>query len=215
LESSFISRVVLSAVMIYSYIKNLDVESSLIAAVARSLKEGRVLVLPTDTIYGLSCRADDRAAIKKIFRLKKRDPKFALMVLVNSLAMLKKYVFVSRRQEELIGRYWRAARPTTVILRGRGNLPKELTGASDGLALRLPKSEFLIKILDRVGVPLVSTSLNISGEEPISDLKNLNFHFPAAVREIDLVIDTGRPRRRQPSRLIDLRGAGRPIILRK
>lgn len=206
--------------MIYSYTKNLNAETSLIAAAARSLKEGRVLVLPTDTIYGLSCRADDKTAIKKIFRLKKRDPKSALLVLVNSLAMLKKYVFVSRRQEELIRRYWRAARPTTVILRQRGNLPKELTGVSDGLALRLPKSKFLIKILDRVGVPLVSTSLNISREESIYDLKNLSFYFRAAVREIDLVIDTGRPRRRQPSRLIDLRGidlrgAGRPIILRK
>ncbi|MDP2943967.1 MAG: L-threonylcarbamoyladenylate synthase [bacterium] len=201
--------------MIYSYIKNLDAETSPVAAAARSLKEGRVLVLPTDTIYGLSCRADDKAAIKKIFRLKKRDPGLALIVLVNSLAMLKKYVFVSRRQEELIRRYWRAARPTTVILRRRGNLPKELTGISDGLAVRLPKSKFLIKILNRVGVPLVSTSLNVSGEEPIYDLKNLSFYLRAAVREIDLVIDTGRPRRRQPSRLIDLRGAGRPIILRK
>ncbi|MCX6795028.1 MAG: L-threonylcarbamoyladenylate synthase [Candidatus Falkowbacteria bacterium] len=201
--------------MIYSYTKNLNAETSLIAAAARSLKEGRVLVLPTDTIYGLSCRADDKTAIKKIFHLKKRDPKSALLVLVNSLAMLKKYVFVSRRQEELIRRYWRAARPTTVILRQRGNLPKELTGASDGLALRLPKSKFLIKILNRVGVPLVSTSLNTSGEEPISDLKNLSFHFPTAGREIDLIIDTGQPRYLKPSRLIDLRGAGRPIILRK
>lgn len=202
--------------MVYLYTKNLDSPTSLITAAARSLKEGRVLVLPTDTIYGLSCRADDKTAIKKIQRLKKRDPKFALLVLVNSLAMLKKYVFLSRRQAELISGYWRKGqRPTTVILRHRGNLPKELTGISDGLALRLPKSKFLIKILDRVGVPLVSTSLNISGEKTISDLKNLALSLPAAGRDLDLIIDTGAPRRRTPSRLIDLRDEEHPAVLRK
>jgi len=201
--------------MIYSYVKNPAARQSLIKAAARSLKEGRVLVLPTDTIYGLSCRADDKTAIKKIFRLKKRDPKTALSVLVNSLAMLKKYVFLSRRQEELVKHYSRGSRPTTVILRRRGNLPRELTGISDGLALRLPKSKFLIKILDRVGVPLVSTSLNVSGEETISNLKNLSGHFPTASRDIDLIVDTGRSRLRRPSRLIDLRTAGQPLVLRK
>lgn len=202
--------------MIYSYSKNPAVQASLIGAAARSLKEGRVLVLPTDTIYGLSCRADDRRAIKKIFKLKKRDPKFAVLVLVDSLAMLKKYAFVSRSQMEIIKRYWREGeRPTTVILRHRGNLPKELRGSFDSLALRLPKSDFLIKILGRVGVPLVSTSLNISGEEPISDVKNLTLNFPTAGRDIALVVDAGKPRRHKSSRLIDLREEGRLKVLRK
>jgi len=201
--------------MVYSYTKNSDTETSLLATATRFLKEGRVLVLPTDTIYGLSCRADNQAAIKKIFRLKKRDSKFPLLVLVDGLAMLKKYVFISRRQEKLVRNYWRDARPTTVILSHRRNLPKELTGISDGLALRLPKSKFLIKILDRVGVPLVSTSLNISGRAAITDLKNLSLHFPTAPRNIDLIIDTGKSRRQRPSRLIDLRNENKPLVLRK
>jgi len=202
--------------MVYCYTKTPGKQASLIAAVAQSLKEGRILVLPTDTIYGLSCRADDRAAVKKIFSLKKRDPQTALIALVSNLAMLKKYVFVSPAQEKMIRGYWRAGeRPTTIILRHRGKLPKELTGISDGLAARLPKSDFLIKILDRVGVPLVSTSLNMKGEEPISDLKDLPVRFPQAGKSIALAIDTGQPRRRKPSRLVDLRGSGRPLILRK
>jgi len=202
--------------MVYCYTKTPGKQASLIATAAYSLKEGRILVLPTDTIYGLSCRADDKAAIKKIFFLKKRDPQTALIVLVSSLAMLKKYVFVSPAQEKIIRGYWRAGeRPTTLILRHRGKLPKELTGISDGLAVRLPKNDFLIKILNRVGVPLVSTSLNIKGEEPIVDLKDIADHFPQAGRDIALAIDTGRPRRRKPSRLVDLRDAGQPLILRK
>lgn len=202
--------------MIYSYSKDLDSAKSLITAAARSLKKGRVLVLPTDTIYGLSCRADDKKAIKKIFLLKKRDHISALLVLVNSLAMLKKYVFVSSDQVKKIKDYWQnGERPTTVILRHRGLLPKELTGTSDGLALRLPKSKFLIKILGRVGVPLVSTSLNASGEKTITDLSNLLPQFPTAARDLDLVIDSGKSKRRQPSRLIDLRAGTRPIVLRK
>lgn len=201
--------------MIYSYTKNPDASPSLIETAARSLKKGRVLVLPTDTIYGLSCRADDKAAIKKIFRLKKRNSKSALLVLVNNLTMLKKYVFVSRRQEELIKSYWRGARPTTVILRHKGNLPKELTGISDGLALRLPKSKFLIKMIEAIKVPIVSTSLNRSGQAGVVDLERLADYFPDPKNQPDLVVDSGKCRRRRPSRIVDLRTGGQPLILRK
>ena len=184
--------------------------------IAGSLKIGQVVVLPTDTIYGFSCLADNARAIRRIKQLKKNDPKKPLIVLVNNLALLKKYVFLSARQAVQLKKYWApSARPTTVILKHRGLLPKELTGESDGLAVRLPKSKFLIKILKTAGVPLVSTSLNLSGQKSIQDLKRLLEHFPKKKYRPDLVVDTGKCRRAKPSRLIDLRSEGRPVIIRK
>ncbi|MFA5886957.1 MAG: L-threonylcarbamoyladenylate synthase [Patescibacteria group bacterium] len=202
--------------MMYLAINPSEERPAIINLVAGYLKLGKIVVLPTDTIYGFSCLASNQAAIKHIYRLKKRDPKTASAVLVSSLAMLKKYVFVSRRQEQLLKLYWRSGvRATTVILYHRRQLPPELTGGSDGLALRLPKSKFLIKILNRVGTPLVSTSLNISRVAPIADLKELYAHFPTVKRDFDLVVDAGKCRRKKPSRLIDLRNPAAPLILRK
>jgi L-threonylcarbamoyladenylate synthase len=130
--------------------------------------------------------------------------------------MLKKYVFVSHRQEIILKKIWASSvRPTTVILRRRNRLPRELTGNYDGLAVRLPKSKFLIKILDDIGRPLVSTSLNLSGQNNISTPKYLVDYFSKKGPLPDLVVDAGECRRRRPSRLIDLRDENNPLILRK
>ena len=192
------------------------IKPPLIKLVAGVLKAGQVVVLPTDTIYGLSCRADDSKAIRRIYRIKGRDNKKPLIVLVGSLAMLKKYAFVSTPQEKYLRQIWGGhRRPTTVILKSRGRLPKELSNDSGSLALRLPKSNFLIKILMATRYPLVSTSLNQSGASNILDLEHLSDHFPSRGKQPDLVIDSGKCPRRRPSKLIDLSRGDRPVVLRK
>lgn len=190
------------------------IKPALVKLVAGALARGQVAVLPTDTIYGLSCVADNSLAIRRVYRLKRRDFKKPLILLAASLAMVKKYAFVSRRQEEYLKHIYQSARPTTVILRSRGLLPQELHGNSDGLAWRLPKNDFLIKILKIVRRPLVSTSFNLSGQPDLTDPQYLSDYFSARQRP-DLVVDSGQCRRRRPSRLIDLRNEERPLILRK
>jgi len=190
------------------------IKPALVKIVAGALANGQVAVLPTDTIYGLSCVADNSQAIRRIYRLKRRDFKKPLILLAASLAMVKKYAFVSRRQEEHLKQIYKSARPTTVILRSRGLLPPALSGNSDGLAWRLPKNDFLIKILKIVRKPLVSTSFNLSGQPDLIDLQYLPDYFSGRQRP-DLVVNSGQCRRRRPSRLIDLRREDRPLILRK
>lgn len=192
------------------------IKPAIIDLIAGSLQIGQVAVLPTDTIYGLSCLANLAEPIKKIYRLKKRDAKKPLLVLVSDLKMAKKYVAISPVQAKFLKKVWADNQPpTTVILKNLGKLPPELTRASDGLAIRLPKSKFLIKIINKVDCPLVSTSLNLSGEKNINDLSSLNQYFPHKSNRPDLVIDTGRTKKRKSSRLIDLRKEDEPIIIRK
>lgn len=179
------------------------------------LHQGSVMILPTDTIYGLSCRADNAPAIKKIYRLKKRDRKKPLIILVSSLAMLKKYAYVSAAQELYLKKAWsRSSRPTTVVLRHRGRLPRELAAETASLAVRLPKSDLLIKIIRKVKVPIVSTSLNLSGQEAVRDLRKISQYFPKENDRPDFAVDAGTCRRTKPSRLIDLRNGNKPLILR-
>lgn len=188
----------------------------LVDLIAGSLKIGQVAVLPTDTIYGLSCLATDVRAIKKIYRLKKRDKKKPLLILVSSLKMARKYVAISREQgKALLKAGLPGSRPTTFIFKNLYALPKELALEADGLAVRLPKSKFLIKIIKKVDAPLVSTSLNLSGEKNITNLKKLKEYFPRKDRRPELVIDCGRAKTVKPSRLIDWRDNRRPVVIRK
>jgi len=201
--------------MIYLPVKLSNIKPAQVSAIAGSLKQGQVVVLPTDTVYGFSCLAADVTAIKKIYRLKKRDTHKPSIVLMPDLKMVKKYARVSVKQESLLKKIWQNSEPpTTVILKKRSKLPAEITGLSDGLAIRLPKLLFLIKILKVVGQPLVSTSLNLSGQPEILSVKNLTKYFPRKNNQPDLVIDAGPSKKRRPSRLIDLRFAEQPIILR-
>lgn len=184
--------------------------------IAGSLKRGEVVVLPTDTIYGLSARADSGKAIGRIKRLKGRCSDKPLAVLVSDWTMLKKYVFLSPAQEREMRRLVRSSsRPLSFVLPHKSNLPAAVYAGSSGLAVRLPKNQFLIKIIKSVGVPLVSTSLNLSGQEVISDPKRIVQFFPIKSRQPDLVLDAGPCRRSHPSRLLDLRGEGKMRILRK
>jgi L-threonylcarbamoyladenylate synthase len=168
-------------------------------------RKGKVVVYPTDTIYGLGCLATNKKAIKRIYKIKKREKGKALLILVSSLAMVKKYCYVSKEQEKFLRMAWKispsprlsreagqapfykGSRPVTVILKSRGVLPKELTGWADSLAVRLPrpfifgrglpKNEFLIKIIKAVGAPIVSTSANISGKKSLVNVANIDRYF--------------------------------------
>ncbi|MFA4834167.1 MAG: L-threonylcarbamoyladenylate synthase [Patescibacteria group bacterium] len=178
-------------------------------------KRGKVIVYPTDTIYGLGCLATDKKAMKKIFRIKGREKKKPLLILVGDFKILKKYCRVSGKQEKYLKNAWKSARATSVILEKKRNLPhlpQELTGGQETVAVRLPKSKFLIKILSGVGQPIVSTSLNKSGQKNLDSVSRLDNYFKKG--KPDLVIDAGVIKNK-PSRLIDIRDLDNIKILRK
>jgi L-threonylcarbamoyladenylate synthase len=185
-----------------------------INAIVQSLQAGKIVLLPSDTVYGLSVRADQSRAIKKLRRFKNRPDKKPLLILVSSLSMLKKYFLISTAQAAYLRRIWSPkSRPTTVILSDRGRLPSDLNPARDGLAVRLPKSDFLIKIIRYLNVPLVSTSANLNGLTPISDPSDITQSL--GPKKPQLIVAGGISRQTTASRLIDLRGYPKLKIIRK
>ncbi|MFH1522763.1 MAG: L-threonylcarbamoyladenylate synthase [Patescibacteria group bacterium] len=203
--------------MKYININKLNFSKEQIRSIINYIKKGKVIFYPTDTIYGIGCLATNKKAINKIYRIKKRD-KSPLLVLVSSFAMLKKYSFISEKQLKYLKKIWqKGKRPSSVILKSKGNLPKELTSGLDSIAVRLPsnlpKHDFLIKIIRGAGVPIVSTSLNISGKEYIGMVDDLGIHFKED--KPDLVVNAGNIKSRKPSKLIDLRDMEDIKVLRK
>ncbi len=178
--------------------------------IADYLLKGKVIAYPTDTIYGLGCLATDKKAIEMIYKIKKRSRNKPLLILVSSITMLKKYCYVNKLQYEYLKNIWPS--PISAILKKKKILPEALTGGMKGVAVRLPKSDFLIKIIRRVGKPIVSTSINISGRKSLTDVDNIEKYFGA--NKPDLVIDAGKPRRLKSSKLIDLRDVDDIKVLR-
>ena len=182
-----------------------------VSLIVEYLKQGKVIAYPTDTVYGLGCDCRNVEAIKRIKKIKGEKGIKPLLVLISDFQMLKKYCFVNTLQMEYLKKYWPG--PVTVVLNLKKNLPRELTAGTSSLAVRLPKSEFLFKIITGVGQPIVSTSLNISGQKSLNNLNNLDNYFKK-VRP-DLVVDAGRAKRVKPSKLVDLRNMTQIKILRK
>jgi L-threonylcarbamoyladenylate synthase len=91
-------------------------------------------------------------------------------------------------------------------------LPAKLTDGLNSLAVRLPKNDFLIKIINEVDFPIVSTSLNKRGEKSLTNVQNLEKHFKYLP---DLAIDAQECKRTKPSRLVDLRDIKNIKIIRK
>ncbi len=172
--------------------------------VTRVIEAGGVVLLPTESFYGLGAGPDSRHGVEKIFRLKDRPTGRPLLVLCADWRQVEELVEVPTRWRVRLSRTWPG--PLTVILPSR----RPLAAAPSGrLAVRIPGNAILRALLYRVG-PLTGTSANRSGSPPhtqpldaVADLAG----------EPDLVLDGGRTAGGSPSTLVDLCGA-EPRVLR-
>lgn len=180
--------------------------------ITAQFKRGLVIAYPTDTIYGLGCLAINEKAVEKIFKIKKRAKNKPMLILVGSLAMLKKYCCVNKSQNEYLKKIWSGTKSVSVVLKSKSNLPNTLTGGAGSIAVRLPKNDFLVKIIKKIGAPIVSTSLNKSGKEPKTDVADLEKYF--GKNSPGAIIDAGFLKGK-PSKLVDLRDVYNAKILRK
>jgi L-threonylcarbamoyladenylate synthase len=180
-----------------------------IGLIAGFLKKGKVIVYPTDTIYGLGCLASEKKAINKVYRIKKREKKKPLLVLISDFKMLSGYFLVDKKQTAYLRKVWPGM--ISVILNKKKLLSNELSAGLSSVAVRLPKSRFLTKMIKEAGGPIVSTSLNLSGEKPVEIVDNLSKYFKGA--KPDFVVDAGILDGK-PSKLIDLRDVENIKVLR-
>lgn len=126
------------------------------------LKEGGVILYPTDTIWGIGCDALNSRAVEQIYRIKNRKDNKSLIILVDSFEMLERYV---EKVPEITGDLIDSIEnPVTVIYDNARNLPKNVTAADGTVAIRIVRDEFCRHLIHTYGRPVISTSANISGE---------------------------------------------------
>lgn len=155
-----------------------------------AVKNGGIIIYPTDTLYGLGADIFNEKAIKKIFKIKKRDNKKPISVMVSDYQDVKKLAFISDKQEKIIKKLLPG--PYTIILKKKKIVSDLLTAGSDKVGIRIPKNKFC-RILSK-NLPITTTSANISGEKDF-DYKKL--------KGVEFILSGGRISGK-PSTIIDL-----------
>jgi len=125
------------------------------------LKDGGVILYPTDTLWGLGCDATSPAAVEKLFRIKPRNESKGLVALVNGVAMLERYVrdipVIAYELADISGS------PLTIIYPEGRNLAPGVRNEDGSAGIRICRDEFCSELLKRFRKPVISTSANISG----------------------------------------------------
>ena len=174
----------------------------LIKEAVNLLKQGGVLVCPTDTVYGLLADATNQKAVARIFALKKRSTSKALPIFVRDLKMAKKLAQIYQRQEVFLKKVW-PGQVTVVLKRKKGS---KIYGVKPNtIALRIPNNSFLQQLLTKFNRPLIATSANLSGEPASTHLQDIFQQFKDQDWLVDLFIEADtKPKR--PSLIVDLIG---------
>lgn len=172
-----------------------DHDTAFEAALA-AISAGGIVLYPTDTLYGIGCDATNAASVKKLRALKQRDSAKPLSILVSDFAMLLRYCRVSPEQEKIL--HALLPGPYTFILPLKKRLPVSETLE---VGIRVPEHAFMRTVSRSLGIPIVTTSANLSGEPGADELTGV-------AREIlsgcDLAIDGGKCKYAQGSTVIDL-----------
>lgn len=163
-----------------------------------ALLAGQTLLLPTDTIYGLSCLANNEQAVRKIFAIKGRPTNKPLICLVNGLKMAQDLADIDAKTKAYLLSIWPG--PVTVVLPGLNKLPAVVTGGLSTIALRWPLHNWLNKLITLVDQPIISTSANLAGQPPVINLTAVERYF--INQTPDLVIDAGELNN-EPSQIVD------------
>lgn len=167
------------------------------AEAARILREGGILLYPTDTVWGIGCDATNVEAVEKIYRLKRSDNKRSMLVLCASADMVVRYVHkapgIAFEVQEM------ATKPLTLILPGASGVAPNLIPEEGTLGVRIPDHAFCQAMLRTLGRPIVSTSANLSGEETPRTLAEVAREI---VEGVDHVVDPryeGKPTKKASS----------------
>jgi len=158
----------------------------LIHRVVEGLKQGGVIVYPTDTIYGIGCDIFNRKGVRKIYQIKQRDPRKPFSFICADLSDVSNYAQVSNFAYKIMRRHLPG--PYTFVLEATRAVPDLLTTRQKTVGIRIPDNPIALAIVRELGHPLVTTSANLSGDSVMNDPQDIDRQLG---RQLEMVIDGG------------------------
>jgi L-threonylcarbamoyladenylate synthase len=173
-------------------------EADKLKQAAEVLKTGGVVVIPTDTVYGLAANAFSVAAQKKIYSIKGRSFRKPLILMPPDLNSLKSIAHIPERSGKLIKKFWPG--PLTVVL-ATTELGKLVSGGRSDIGVRIPASDIVRALLKVCGFPILTTSVNLSGKPSAKSGGEAAKYMNG---KVELVIDCGRCDLGRESTVVDI-----------
>jgi L-threonylcarbamoyladenylate synthase len=156
-----------------------------IAVTSEIVRNGGLVVYPTDTVYGLGCDPLNIQAVKRVLQVK-GERKKPLPILASSIEKIEKVAYLSENAKRVAARFWPG--PLTIVLRRKPSLPDIVTGNQDSVGVRIPKHDVAIRLIKSSNGLLVGTSANKTGKKPSQTAEEATEQIG---EEVDIILDGG------------------------
>lgn len=154
--------------------------------VVQCLRDGGVIAYPTDTTYGIGCSIFNKKGIERIYRLKQREHKKPFSFICPSLSEVSRYANISNTAFKILKRYLPG--PYTFVLEATREVPDLLLTRQKTVGIRIPDNRICLEIVRMLGNPVITTSANLAGEEPVGDPDLIDINFGT---QLELIVDGG------------------------
>lgn len=173
-------------------------DSLIIQKAADAICQGGVLVLPTDTAYGLAGNPTDPVIVSRIIDIKERKGKAGMPVLAANFGQVLNIAKLEDKAHDLANKFWPGG--LTLILQARHSFPEGVQGPTGSLAVRIPDHPVALEIISEVGFAVTGTSANKSGEPSPYTAADA---YSQVGNQVDIIIDAGRTRHCSVSTIVD------------
>lgn len=165
---------------------------------AQIIKKGGIVIFPTETVYGIGTNGLDENAIQKLYEVKQRPLNKPISLLVNNIEMVEKIAKnITEVEYKLMEKFFPG--PLTIILEKRDIVPDILTSNTNTIGIRMPSGEIAKKLIEFAGVPIATSSSNISGKPSGTNITDIKKDFEG---KADCFIDNGESELGIPSTVI-------------
>lgn len=159
----------------------------MISRASKFIKQGKIVVFPTETVYGIGTNGLNEKAVKKLYEVKQRPLNKPISLLVSNMEMVNKIAKdITEIEYKIMEKFFPG--PLTIILKKRDIVPDIVTAGQDTVGVRMPSGEIARKLVEIAGVPIAAPSANISGEPSGTNLQEIKKHFEG---NVDFFIDGG------------------------
>jgi len=177
---------------------------------AELIKQGKIVVFPTETVYGIGTNGLDENAVKRLFEVKQRPLNKPISLLVSNMEMVELIAKdITETEYKIMEKFLPG--PLTIILKKKDIVPDIVTAGQDTVGVRMPSGEIARKLVEMAGVPIAAPSANISGEPSGTNLQNIKKYFEG---NVDFYIDGGESELGFASTIVQVID-GKPQILRQ
>ncbi len=190
-------------------LRNRTIASKIVMDAADTLSEGGLVIMPTETAYGIAADATNDAAVRRVFEAKARPLERSLPIMVSDRYMIEEYAELAPIARHFMHKFMPGPLSLIVPRKADAKLAPSVSGSSNGVSFRIPGNDFARAIVAELGRPVTTTSANISGEGTLYASDEVRTAF---MEKVELILDQGNLAPVQPSTIVDLLGDEPKII---